>query len=701
MSIVRNKLKLVILINYGLSKLFVLVKFVILVFIVTILLPDFTNTNKESFTLFIGLDPSWHVGLQLAYENNLKFGSDIVFTFGPLSYLATKTNIISPNYSFVLFGIFQLFVILFALYEFSIRNKDSLPNFILLLIISLILNPILDFTPFFFIFFSIAFLLHFFNSKKILYLYISYSISLIAFYVKIDSGFPLLILNICAFIPLSFFKINRKKLYLFSIYTIVLLGLSAFFLNVNLPGYIIGGFNMIKGYNVAMYYIIPIEEIFIFKSVILIMLSYGVYFLILIYKSNFNIAEIFKCFILFALLFVFYKKGFTRFSDGNLHYCFLGYLIIASLSILFTGKNKKMKLIPLSLLLAICLIKPQIGKSYSPTKSYYFNNCYKTLSTITDMVKWDLTKTSLKFEFTDFINRDELYDAFSQYKKNQESNAVFRQAFNSLHKNGYVHKRYRKINKHRNFLKFFHLPNRFIQKLKGKTVDIFTMDLHHVYYNKLNYNPRPVFQCYAAYTRYLDNLNASFIANSDKSPEFVLWNGYRAIDNKSGIWESPNTYLNLIENYIYNDVAYSGTKPWVILLEKREKSFKFISKLKKTTKYKINQSFNVPMCKNELTFASIQIEQTLLGKLKSLFLTASPIYAEMVLDNGTTAKHRLIPELINNKIIFNKYVEFNGKEDDFIYMFKNKFSEMTNIKSIKIIADELWYKNEMKIRVFE
>jgi len=36
----------------------------------------------------IGLDPSWIVGLHLAARDGLSFGSDILFTFGPLGYLA-------------------------------------------------------------------------------------------------------------------------------------------------------------------------------------------------------------------------------------------------------------------------------------------------------------------------------------------------------------------------------------------------------------------------------------------------------------------------------------------------------------------------------------------------------------------------------------------------------------------------------------
>jgi hypothetical protein len=39
------------------------------------------------------LDPSWHVALEYATEHHLQFGTQIVFTFGPLGFLSTRTSL--------------------------------------------------------------------------------------------------------------------------------------------------------------------------------------------------------------------------------------------------------------------------------------------------------------------------------------------------------------------------------------------------------------------------------------------------------------------------------------------------------------------------------------------------------------------------------------------------------------------------------
>ena len=39
------------------------------------------------------LDPSWHAALEYATEHRLQFGSQIVFTFGPLGFLTTRTSL--------------------------------------------------------------------------------------------------------------------------------------------------------------------------------------------------------------------------------------------------------------------------------------------------------------------------------------------------------------------------------------------------------------------------------------------------------------------------------------------------------------------------------------------------------------------------------------------------------------------------------
>lgn len=53
----------------------------------------------------------------------------------------------------------------------------------------------------------------------------------------------------------------------------------------------------------------------------------------------------------------------------------------------------------------------------------------------------------------------------------------------------------------------FALPSEITDKIGRKSVDIVPWEIVFPYFNRLNYNPRPVVQSYAAFTPYLINLN--------------------------------------------------------------------------------------------------------------------------------------------------------------------------------------------------
>jgi len=55
------------------------------------------------------------------------------------------------------------------------------------------------------------------------------------------------------------------------------------------------------------------------------------------------------------------------------------------------------------------------------------------------------------------------------------------------------------------------IPKAIRQKVGDGSVDILPFHISYLFYNSLNYNPRPVFQSHMAYSRYLDSWNATNI----------------------------------------------------------------------------------------------------------------------------------------------------------------------------------------------
>lgn len=71
----------------------------ILSFLLTLyLIPKFIFIETAT-----GIDPSWRLGLNMASKEQLVWGTDIAFTFGPLGYLSTQNPIYVSDFYIVLF----------------------------------------------------------------------------------------------------------------------------------------------------------------------------------------------------------------------------------------------------------------------------------------------------------------------------------------------------------------------------------------------------------------------------------------------------------------------------------------------------------------------------------------------------------------------------------------------------------------------
>ncbi len=71
-----------------------------------------------------------------------------------------------------------------------------------------------------------------------------------------------------------------------------------------------------------------------------------------------------------------------------------------------------------------------------------------------------------------------------------------------------------------NLLKF---SPKVLQEIKNQTVDCYPFDMVSIFANGLNWDPRPLFQSYIAYTPWLDLQNQKFFLSAKKAPEYLIW----------------------------------------------------------------------------------------------------------------------------------------------------------------------------------
>jgi hypothetical protein len=98
------------------------------------------------------------------------------------------------------------------------------------------------------------------------------------------------------------------------------------------------------------------------------------------------------------------------------------------------------------------------------------------------------------------------------------------------------------------FRSSYNLPPALIAKLTGQTVHFDPWEAAIAYaYPQIRWDPAPVFQSYDAYTSYLDDLNAEFLAGS-RAPRYVLRQN-ASLDGRNPRFESPRYMLELMCRY--------------------------------------------------------------------------------------------------------------------------------------------------------
>ncbi len=201
-----------------------------------------------------GLDQSWRIALQTAFDNHLIFGRDFIFTYGPLGFLSSRISAQSTRW--LIFS-YDLFIALqFALIWLESRRLAPSP-----------LTPLLLFA----ICFVLAGASYYLDPPVVLFLFSSFWLfadrerpssfryllsllnALLSFYIKVNLGlaaFAQLLFAVAIDLP------NREKRNgAIARLACALLGAyaSTYLVNVDIPRYTAASLHIANGFNDAMY----------------------------------------------------------------------------------------------------------------------------------------------------------------------------------------------------------------------------------------------------------------------------------------------------------------------------------------------------------------------------------------------------------------------------------------------------------------
>ena len=193
----------------------------------------------------------------------------------------------------------------------------------------------------------------------------------------------------------------------------------------------------------------------------------------------------------------------------------------------------------------------------------------------------------------------------------------------------------------------FELSKLMKDRIGDSTVDIYSCELGFVAANPLNYKLKPVFQHFNAFTTNLDKLHADFYASPGRPKFIVYFNPLQlaGIDGRHILFDDPIAQLEMLNHYrpALAESSKACRLPVELLEETVEPRFA-APVLLQHIQAKWNHDIAVPKpAPNSILRARVKIEKPFQSKVQESLFRLSPIYINYKLTDGTGGRFRMMP----------------------------------------------------------
>jgi hypothetical protein len=244
---------------------------------------------------------------------------------------------------------------------------------------------------------------------------------------------------------------------------------------------------------------------------------------------------------------------------------------------------------------------------------------------------------------------------------------------------------------------FTKLPDSIRRKVGSNSIDVMPDDISSIYFNGLNYKPRPVIQSYVVSSTVLNSLNCDYF-KSPKASDFILFkNG--SINNRYPFWDESLVKQVLISRYIPIDSLFAWKKNYdtSFLLKKRVIPLNFTEKLISDTLISFNKKYFLPKTEN-LIYLSAELEYSILGKLLAILYQPPIVFIKLFYEDGVTGTYRLVVPEMEHGVIINKKLITNS---DAYLLFRYQGKRNENITCFIMETESKAYKSSFRIRLTE
>lgn len=191
------------------------------------------------------------------------------------------------------------------------------------------------------------------------------------------------------------------------------------------------------------------------------------------------------------------------------------------------------------------------------------------------------------------------------------------------------------------------LPMYMRKAIGQSTVDLIPHDVSLLLAAGLNYNPRPIFQSYSAYSGYLDKLNANHFLKTNR-PDFVLIQN-DGVDNRYHFWDESFTKATIELNYNRRKDTTSRKEEWLnndtsYLMLQAVPGKGAVPEFRETDEITCKTGEQVPVPEDTLypVYMSVDIEYTPLGFINKMIFQPTEINICFITTKGDYSEYRLV-----------------------------------------------------------
>lgn len=188
------------------------------------------------------------------------------------------------------------------------------------------------------------------------------------------------------------------------------------------------------------------------------------------------------------------------------------------------------------------------------------------------------------------------------------------------------------------------LPGPFLEAIGTNTIAFYPLELSFAAFNDVHFTPMPVLQAYTAYTPFLDACNARFFRDDSRAPTFVVMS-LRTLDGRWPLIESPRAWNAIRENY----EMHLYDEPYLLL--KRRAAARLIEyRVLSSNVYARGQDIPLPADAGRV-FISADLKLSRWGRIVKWFYHIPPVTLRAAFANGLIVDGRCIPDNLSSQTL--------------------------------------------------